>query len=356
VQEGNVDMLRALAEMGANVNTPRKCGATPAFIAVKHGHTDIIRVLAELGANLNTPTYERVTPVFQAITDGHVGMVRTLIEHGVDINSTDADGYSSVFVAAMRNRVQVIRILVEFRVDIDTFKSKFASPLLMAVQCRHREASIFLINMGADVKQCMQQLPPRLNHIREIMSQFFLRLTLPNMTCCMSDNGDDDVDHNVKCALFSLTKLILAEGYSTSDVNDERKLFETSIATSMWHQAPKVVIERMQKTPYVLKRRLVRIAWRVYQSTLLRDGDRVSALSKTRRYTELVCFLFDPVMLGEVVSLRMTCKTNNERRRFPVCYGAYRELEANIIEEWLGCGSSRFVTTDIIHVVIGIHS
>ena len=50
-------------------------------------------------------------------------------------------------------------------------------------------------------------------------------------------------------------------------------------------------------------------------------------------------------MLGDVLSLRLTCKSNNERRRFPVCYVVYRELEANLIEEWEAYGSSRFVST-----------
>jgi hypothetical protein len=94
----------------------------------------------------------------------------------------------------------------------------------------------------------------------------------------------------------------------------------------------------------------------VYQSTLLLDGDRLSAAAKARRYVELVCFLFDLDMLGDVLSLRMTCKSNNERRRFPVCSGAsYCELEANTVEEWLAYGSCRFVATDVIHAVMAMH-
>ena len=60
-------------------------------------------------------------------------------------------------------------------------------------------------------------------------------------------------------------------------------------------------------------------------------------------------------MLGDVLSLRMTSKSNNERRRFPVCYVTYRELEGNIIEEWLGYGSCRFVPTDVICAVMAVH-
>jgi hypothetical protein len=105
----------------------------------------------------------------------------------------------------------------------------------------------------------------------------------------------------------------------------------------------------------VLKRRLVLIAWRVYESTLLMDGDRLSAQDKASRYMELVCFMFDKTMLRDLLPLRLTCKSNNERRRFPVCYGMYRELEANLIEEWVAYGSSRFVSTNIMLAVVAIH-
>lgn len=61
-------------------------------------------------------------------------------------------------------------------------------------------------------------------------------------------------------------------------------------------------------------------------------------------------------MLSDVLSLRLTCKSNNERRRFPV-YGeeSYHELEANVVEEWLGFGSCRFVSSDVIYGAMLMH-
>ena len=163
--------------------------------------------------------------------------------------------------------------------------------------------------------------------------------------------------------MFSLTKLmssvLLDEG--DSDTVTERRvadklLLETNIARSMREHTHTKVIVQMQATGYVLRRRLVRIAWRVYQSSLLLDGDRVSESVKARRYLELVCLLFDVGMLRDVAALRMTCKSNNERRRFPVCFVTYQELEANMIEECVGYASSRFVSTDIIYAVMAIHN
>mmetsp|Transcript_6569 Transcript_6569/g.12625 ORF Transcript_6569/g.12625 Transcript_6569/m.12625 type:complete len:82 (+) Transcript_6569:466-711(+) len=74
-------------------------------------------------------------------------------------------------------------------------------------------------------------------------------------------------------------------------------------------------------------------------------------------YVEVWCLLLDRVMLGELLSLRMTCKSNHEagRRRFPVCYSYYRELEANMMEEWVAYASSRFVPTSVLHAVSRIH-
>ena len=115
-------------------------------------------------------------------------------------------------------------------------------------------------------------------------------------------------------------------------------------------------------TKYILKRKLARIAWRVYQSSL-QDGNRLTAETKARRYVELVCLLFDSNMLTDVLALRMTCKSNCLRRRFPVCCVGVdegvgvlnEELEANLIEEFVGYASSRFVSTAVAHAVTSVH-
>jgi hypothetical protein len=182
----------------------------------------------------------------------------------------------------------------------------------------------------------------------------------------VNNTNESTEEENAKYAMFSLTKLMSSVLLDDDDDDSDNSvalklLLETNIARSMQDHIPNTVIVQMQDTGYVLKRRLVRIAWRVYQSSLLLDGDRVSVSVKARRYLEVVCLLFDLGMLGDVAALRMTCTSNNERRRFPVVFRGltgltYQELEANMIEECVGYASSRFVTTDIIHAVMAIHN
>jgi uncharacterized protein len=324
-------------------NTRDTFGRTPVHAAAAEGCVDMIRALAEHGADVNTPDIFGSTAVHAAAAEGCVDVIRALAEHGADVNTPIILESTAVYRAAVKGHVDVIRALMELRSDIDLGNIVGESPLMGAVRSGEREASVCLVKSGADVKQCLNKLEPAATeHIRDMMTQLDLRLGSPS-----------------SCSLFSLTKLlssVVLPDDSTAS-HDECQLLETSVSLSLRHLLSNGAIEHMQEaTPYVLKRRLVRVAYRVYQSNLLFDGDCLSAAAKARRYVELVCFLFGLDMLGDVLALRMTCKSNNERRRFPVWIGAsYGELEANIVEEWLGYGSCRLVPTDVIFAVMAMH-
>jgi ankyrin repeat protein len=49
---GNVDVLRVLTELGADLNRANHEGFTPAHIAAQTGSVDVLRVLRKLGADL----------------------------------------------------------------------------------------------------------------------------------------------------------------------------------------------------------------------------------------------------------------------------------------------------------------
>jgi hypothetical protein len=313
------------------------------FIAAQRGHLAMIGALAELGADLKAAKNDGATPAFVAAQEGHTEVLRALVKHGADLNTVVSNGTTIAVIAARGGHVEVLRALIDWGVDMDFVANNGYSPLTAAVLEGQREASTFLVNIGADLTQCLENsAAPDVEHIREIMTQFYSEVGLPNNS-----------------SMLSLTKLMccvfLDQGADRNNDGSLDALFEIHIAISMRQLLSNTVIERMQQTRSVPKRRLVRIAWRVYQSTLLFDGDRLTVTAKARRYVELVCFLFDSTMLRDVLALRMSCNSNNERRRFPVNYGASHELEANIIEEWLGYGSCRFVSADIIHTVMEIH-
>ena len=74
-QNGHVEAIRLLCELGADVNTPTNKGVTPVHAAAQQGHIDVvavnghveaIRALCKLGADFSTPNKDGITPVSMA--------------------------------------------------------------------------------------------------------------------------------------------------------------------------------------------------------------------------------------------------------------------------------------------------
>lgn len=324
-------------------------------IAAGKGHVAVVKLLLELRADANAPNQSSATPIHCAAAGGYVDMIKTLVEHGADVNSTDSSGYTPLHYASVNGHVNAIKVLVSLRCDIDLGANNGSSSLFFVASSR--PISTLLVNLGADMKQCLRDAAPsEVAHIRDMIAQLCSHAGLPSSS-----------DFNLQCAFFSMTKLVSSSfafhevelGPAINDVGTAHALFETEIAHCMAQHLVPTLIEQMHDTlSYVQKRRLVRIAWRICSNTLLVDGDRVSMKVKLRRYVELMMLMLDLTMLGDVLALRMSCKSNSKRKRFPVGHTAdscYEELEANIIEEWLGCCSSRFVSTCVIHAVVAIH-
>ena len=402
--EGHMKGIRALVELGGDVNTTQWFGVSPIQIAAWEGHADVIRTLVELGGNVNTPDTSGSTPLYCAAEEGHVAAARTLLELGGNVYDADCEGITPLHVASKEGHVEVIDLLVEFGSDVnsrdifsdftpmhyavrsgqvESIRALFKhgagigntltiameddqNILTVAVEHDRLDVCAFLVNTGVEVMPCLTALTPRnphvIDYIRAMVTQLWESIGLVNTT---SIDNPEEVEMKARYALFSLTKLMssvifvdIAPGNENNGGDDGHKtLLETNIASHMRDLLSNAVLKQIYEMRYGLKRRLVRIAWRVYQSSLLLDSDRISVSAKARRYLEVVCLLFDSTMLSDVLSLRMTCKSNHERRRFPVYFGCYHELEANLIEEWIGgYGSSRFVSTDILHAVIAIHS
>ena len=59
-------------QLGADLNSPKDEGFTPAYIAACNGHVDTLRLLHELGANLDTPANDGATPAHVSAHQGHV--------------------------------------------------------------------------------------------------------------------------------------------------------------------------------------------------------------------------------------------------------------------------------------------
>jgi len=78
-QNGHHEVVRVLADKGANLDLAKKDGATPVFMAAQNGHHNVVRVLANMGANLDLKDKYGRTPLSMARQKGHHEVASFLI-------------------------------------------------------------------------------------------------------------------------------------------------------------------------------------------------------------------------------------------------------------------------------------
>ncbi|MGH9308864.1 MAG: ankyrin repeat domain-containing protein [Vicinamibacterales bacterium] len=137
-----------------NLNNTRanELGATPFFLAALTADAELMRTLAELGADPRLPNVEGSTPLMVAAglatrspgedagTESEVlEAVQLALELGADINAVDNNGESAVHAAAYKNLPEVVKFLAARGAKIEVWnrENRFGwTPLAIAVGYR----------------------------------------------------------------------------------------------------------------------------------------------------------------------------------------------------------------------------
>lgn len=82
---GNVEIVKALLDAGANHNAKNKDGAVAIHLACQTGFTELVRLFLRLCGEVEVKDFSNNTPLVYAATHGHVSCVEYLIEKCVFI-------------------------------------------------------------------------------------------------------------------------------------------------------------------------------------------------------------------------------------------------------------------------------
>jgi uncharacterized protein len=85
VVTGNAEMVRALLDSGADINSLDRYGQTALMKAAHAGHSEIVRILVERGAELNCTAKYRTSALMLAVIADHPDIVELLVRAGSDL-------------------------------------------------------------------------------------------------------------------------------------------------------------------------------------------------------------------------------------------------------------------------------
>ena len=153
VLAGDADAVRALGSSADLEATHAVHGEelTALMIAAHAGDTGVIRALAGLGANLESRADGGSTAIMDAAHQGRDEAIRALAELGADVSATTAGGHTALMFAASRGHVLAIRALAAWGADVTWVGRHGETALAWAAGRGHVPAIRALADLGADV-------------------------------------------------------------------------------------------------------------------------------------------------------------------------------------------------------------
>jgi ankyrin repeat protein len=146
----NVEMMKFLIGLGADVNAKMCLGWTPLHCAsISNDDKAVLKYLVSAGADVNAKDDFGLTPLHTAAWRNKrcdmIGAVKFLIDSGADVNMGNNDGCTPLHFAAYKGELDVVKILIDSGVELMAKNGRGETPLCSARQEGHSEVVKFLV-------------------------------------------------------------------------------------------------------------------------------------------------------------------------------------------------------------------
>ncbi|KAH8813583.1 ankyrin repeat-containing domain protein [Flagelloscypha sp. PMI_526] len=150
---GTLDVVEFLLQRGADVNKEGGRYEFALHIAALKGHFDIVKLLVEKGADVNKEGISFGSALHIAVLGGYLDVVKFLVDKGADVNKEGGEYRYALQAAAWEGCLDIAEFLVEKGADVNKRGGKYGSAWLAAAWGGHVDVVKFLAEKGADVNK-----------------------------------------------------------------------------------------------------------------------------------------------------------------------------------------------------------
>ena len=131
VARGNVGIVKALLDAGANIEAKGVGAAHPLHFAALSNQPAAAALLIQRGAKIEARNSEEMTPLMLAAVNGKVEVAEVLIDAGADITASNKK-YSVAEYAAFIGSIPVVELLLSKGVDVNARNKDTGATMLFA--------------------------------------------------------------------------------------------------------------------------------------------------------------------------------------------------------------------------------
>jgi beta-lactamase regulating signal transducer with metallopeptidase domain/ankyrin repeat protein len=153
VKDGNIEKVKSLIAVGANVNAADNEGTTTLIFAIVSDHRDVVELLLAKGADINAKDKRDCAPMIHAVWNRNLDIINLLLDNRADVNTTktafDAPGVSTPLHEAIYNgSLDIVRLLIDDGADINAIGEFGRTPLQNAIVNGNRYQIELLLDEG----------------------------------------------------------------------------------------------------------------------------------------------------------------------------------------------------------------
>ncbi len=149
VERGNLPMVRALLDAGADARARSKVGLTALMRLYSAGSPEIVRALVERGADANARDDDGDTPLGHAARHENPAVLLALVEAGAQLDAANDDGQTALMIAAEAGSLENVRALIGAGADVFCKDEDEKTALAYALENDHEAVAELLRARGA---------------------------------------------------------------------------------------------------------------------------------------------------------------------------------------------------------------